>query len=247
MQAQRPIWRRMQEKRAPEQRVSASALKVAAKFAESWQDDQLTRASHDRLVLELPGVLVRDINSVEADFHGRIDVASRTVADHPSVGLDDFMFVYESAVGVGVFLRHDFDEFKEALQARSLDLRGLLGGLTFREQYEAVAFGEIGERFWHAVENFRRGAFEFDDAIVDLRQRFAAHHVLGKLEVGFLQRAAEAPDTIAILANILALRFVEDVADVGARVPAGLDQANEILDELFEKDVVFPQGVVGVD
>src|SRR5580704_6952797 len=111
---------------------ASGALEVAAKFAESWQDDQLSGSSHDRLVLELPGVLVRDIDGVEADFHGGIDVAARAVADHPPVGLDDFVFVYESAVGVGIFLRHDFDEFKEALQARSLDLRGLLGGLAFR-------------------------------------------------------------------------------------------------------------------
>jgi hypothetical protein len=37
------------------------------------------------------------------------------------------------------------------------------------------------------------------------------------------------------------------VADVGARVAAGLGEGNEILDQLFEENIVFPERVVRVD
>jgi hypothetical protein len=37
------------------------------------------------------------------------------------------------------------------------------------------------------------------------------------------------------------------VTDVGASVAAGFDESDEIFDEFFEEDIVFPQGVVGVD
>ncbi len=71
--------------------------------------------------------------------------------------------------------------------------------------------------------------------------------MLGELYVSFFERTAEAADAIAVLANIFALGFVEDVADVGACVAAGFDEGDEIFDQLFEEDVVFPEGVVGVD
>jgi hypothetical protein len=35
--------------------------------------------------------------------------------------------------------------------------------------------------------------------------------------------------------------------DIGPRVTAGLDNTNEILDQLFEEDIVLPKRVVGVD
>ena len=97
-------------------------LEVAAKFAEGGKDHQLTGAGYDRFVFELPGVLVRDVDGVEADFHGRVDVTARAVANHPGVGLDDFVFVDEGTVGLGIFFVDDFDEFEKALQDRNVRL-----------------------------------------------------------------------------------------------------------------------------
>jgi hypothetical protein len=37
------------------------------------------------------------------------------------------------------------------------------------------------------------------------------------------------------------------MADVGATVAAGLGQADEVLNQLFEENIVFPERVVGVD
>ena len=152
-------------------------LEVAAEFAEGGEDDEFADAGDDRLVFELPGVLVRDVDGVEADLHGGVDVAARAVADHPGVSFYDFVFVDQEIVGLGIFFADDFDELEKSLQAGALDFGGLLGGLAFGEENQAVALGEIGERFGDAIENFWRRAFELDDAIVNLRERFAADHL----------------------------------------------------------------------
>src|ERR1700722_12091483 len=207
-----------------------SKLEVAAEFAEGGEDDEFADAGEDGLVFELPGVLMRDVDGVEADLHGGVDVAARAVADHPGGIFDDFVFVDEEIVGLGIFFADDFDELEESLEAGALDFGGLLGGLALGEKNQAGGLGEIGERFGNTVENFWRGAFEIDDAIVNLRERFALGFVLGELHVGFFERAAEAADTVAVLADIFALGFVEDVADVGARVAAGLDERDEVFD-----------------
>jgi hypothetical protein len=49
------------------------------------------------------------------------------------------------------------------------------------------------------------------------------------------------------LADIFALGLVENVAHVRAGVAARFHKADEILDELLEEYVVFPECVVGVD
>src|SRR6266481_9728361 len=79
------------------------------------------------------------------------------------------------------------------------------------------------------------------------RQRFAFRHLVRELYIRFFERAPEAAHPIAILPYILAFRFIEDVANVSAGIAVGLDDADEILDQLLEKYVVFPERVVGVN
>jgi len=88
---------------------------MTAKLAEGRQDYQLSGACHDRFVFESPGLLVRNVDGVEADLHRWIDVAARAVADHPAVSLDDFVFANESAIGLRIFFRNDFDKFEKSL------------------------------------------------------------------------------------------------------------------------------------
>ena len=114
-------------------------LEVRAEFAEGREDDEFSGAGHDRFVFHVPGVLVRDVNGVEADLHSGIDVAARAVADHPALAFDDFVFVDKASVGDGVFFGDDFDSFEKALQAGALNLCGLFGGFTFGEKNQPVA------------------------------------------------------------------------------------------------------------
>ncbi len=220
---------------------------MAAEFAEAGEDDEFAGAGGDGLVFHVPGVLMRDVDGVESDFEGGIDVAARGIADHPAVGFDDFVFRDEAGVRDGIFFVDDFDGFEEALQAGALDFGGLLGGFALGEKNEAMAFGEIGERFRDAVENFWWRAFEVDDAIVNFGERFAFGEMLGELHVGFFERTAEAANAVAVLADIFAFGFVEDVANVSAGETAGFDESDEVLDEVLEENIVFPERVVGVD
>src|ERR1700738_1124368 len=85
-------------------------LKGGAELAKGWKDDEFAGAGDDRLVFELPGMLMRDIDGVQADLHGGIDVAARAVADHPAMGFHDFVFAHEFAIGLGTFFGNNFDE-----------------------------------------------------------------------------------------------------------------------------------------
>jgi hypothetical protein len=158
---------------------------VGAELAEAGKDDEFAGAGHDGFVFHVPGVLVGDVDGVQADFERGIDIAARAVTDHPAMRFYDFVFADEACVGDGVFFVDDFDGLEKSLQAGALDFCGLLGGLAFGEENQAMAFGEVGERFGHTIENFGWSAFEVYDAIVDFSERFAFGLVLGELHVGF--------------------------------------------------------------
>src|SRR6266404_5978479 len=143
--------------------------------------------------------------------------------------------------------RQDLDGFKKSLQAGTFDFCGLFRGFALREENQPVPLGEIGKSFRNAVKYFRRRALQFNDAAVNLRQRFAFGHLLGELDVRLFEGAAEAAYAIAVLPDILAFRFIQDVANIGAGIPAGFNDADEILDQLFKKYVVFPERVVRIN
>ena len=82
---------------------------------------------------------------------------------------------------------------------------------------------------------------------MNLRENFAASHLVGELQIGFFEGAAEAAHAVAILTDVLAFGFVEDVADVCARVAVRLDDGDEVFNQLLVEDVVFPKCVVCVD
>src|SRR5712691_11479696 len=79
------------------------------------------------------------------------------------------------------------------------------------------------------------------------RQRLAFGHLVRKLYVGLFKRAPETAHSIAELPDVLAFRFIEDVANVRAGIAVGLDDADEILDQLLEEYVVFPERVVRIN
>ena len=220
---------------------------MAAKLAEGRQDHELSRPRHDGFVLQGPGVLMRDVHGIQPDFHGRIDVAARAIADHPAVRFHNLVLVNQAAVRLRILLRHDLDGLKKSLQAGTLDFGGLLRGFALGEENEPVPLGEIGKSFRNAVKYFRRRALQFNDAAVNQRQRFALCHLLGELDISFFEGPAEAAHAIAVLANVLAFRFVQNVANIGARISAGFNDADEILDQLFEKYVVLPERVVSIN
>src|SRR6195256_486737 len=77
---------------------AAVRLEMPAKLAKGRQDHELSRPRDDRFVLQGPGVLMRDVDSIQPDLHRRIDVAARTVADHPAVSFYNLVLVNQAAV-----------------------------------------------------------------------------------------------------------------------------------------------------
>src|SRR5205814_7335981 len=107
-------------KRTRQVGITRYALKMGTEFAKRGKDDQLSGAGHDRFVLHVPGVRVRNVNGIETDLHRGIDVAARAVADHPTLSFNDFVFVHQSAVGDSIFFWNDFNGFKKSLQSGAL-------------------------------------------------------------------------------------------------------------------------------
>src|SRR5260370_4880520 len=220
---------------------------MTAQFAKRRQDYELSRAGHRRFVFQSRGVLVGDVDGVETDLHRWIDVAARAVADHPPVGLHNFVFANESAIRFRVFFRNDFYKFKKSLQSRPLDFRGLFRGFALRKQNQPVSLGEIREGFRHAIQNFRGRPLQIDDAAMNQRERLAFGHLVRQLSVRLFQRAPKAAHSITVLPDILAFRFIQDVADVREGVAVRLDYADKTLDQLLEEYVVFPERVVRIN
>ena len=85
------------------------------------------------------------------------------------------------------------------------------------------------------------------DAVVNIFHGRAFGLVPGEFHVGFLERAAEAAHAVAVLADIAALGFVQDVAGVFAGIAEGFEQGEKFLDGLLEVNIVFPERIVGID
>ena len=92
-----------------------------------------------------------------------------------------------------------------------------------------------------------RRALQLDDAAVNLRENLAAGHLVGQFQVSFFEGAPEAAHAVAVLPNVLAFGFVEDVPNVGPRIAVRLDDADEVFNQLLVEDVVFPECIVCVD
>ena len=82
---------------------------------------------------------------------------------------------------------------------------------------------------------------------MNLRKNLAACHLVAQLQIRFFERAAKAAHAVAVLTDILAFRFVQDVANICARVAVRLHDGDEVFNQLLVEDVVFPKRIVRVD
>src|SRR5260370_13337670 len=87
---------------------SLPGLEMTTQFAKGRQDHELSGAPHHRLVLQVPGMLGRDEDGVQADFHGRVNVPARAVAHHPAVGLHDFVLMKPRLITLRILFCHAF-------------------------------------------------------------------------------------------------------------------------------------------
>ena len=201
----------------------------------------------DYFMLEDPGEVVGDEDGVQAGSERRIDVRSRTVANHPGGAGLAAMVGGEGAVGFVVLFGEDLDSGEVRGQAGAVEFPGLLFGVAFGDHDETVAGGQVGQGGCDAGE-------ELDLLIGDgLSEAFdAAVFLVGEGHVGELletsdERAAKAVEAIAVGADGGVLDAIEVLADLFGGVDTVVQVGDEAGDGLLEVDVVLPEGIVGVD
>jgi hypothetical protein len=220
---------------------------MLAQSAEVRQYEKTAGTAPHFFVFERPRSVMRDEHSVQPRLERGIDIAAGTVANHPPVRFYDVVPVHELAVGGGIFFGDNLDRVEMNLQPRPLDLGRLLGRFALSEKNQAVPPGKISKRFEDAVHDIWRCALEFFDAVMDIFDGRALGLVPREPHVRFLEGPAEAAHTIAMLPDVAALGFVQDVAGIFSRIAEGFEQGQKFLDGLLEVNVVLPERVVGID
>ena len=146
-----------------------------------------------------------------------------------------------------MFFCEDFYSGEEWGEAGALELALLLVFVALGDEDEAVALVEVGESFVDAGEELDflvgDGVDEGDNAVV----LFAGDGGVGELLEACDQGAVEALEAVAVGGDGGVLAEVEVLADFFVGVDAVVEVGDEGGDGALEVDVVFPEGVVGVE
>src|SRR5208282_2523252 len=103
-------------------------------------------AQVDFLVLELPGVRMRDEDRAQPRLDCGINIRAGTVANHKAVRRIEPGRYDQRPVGGDVFFGRDFYRAEMAGESRTLQLADLLVALSLGEEQQAMARGELGKR-----------------------------------------------------------------------------------------------------
>src|ERR1700746_3827350 len=106
---------------------------------------------------------------------------------------------------------------------------------------------EVGKSLRNTLKDVWRSRFKFHSHALDLLHDFAPSRVPGQLQIRVFQRTPEAAHSVAVLADVAAFSFIEDVANVFPRIAKMFELRDEMLDRLLEKNIVFPECVVRVN
>ena len=139
-----------------------------------------------------------DEDGVEAGGEGWVDVGAGAVADHPGVAGFAAVMGGDGEIGLGMLFVEDLYGGEVGREAGAFELAGLLGLISFGDEDEAVAGGEVGEGGGDVGE-------ELDLMVGDgLGEAFdAAMLLFGEGDVGELLEAgdegvAEAVEAVAV-------------------------------------------------
>ena len=159
----------------------------------------------------------------------------------------EFVTGNDFAVGGRIFFLDDFHGGKVRGKAGAGEFVSLLRVVTLGHEDEVVALGQLGESCGNAGQEFDLlpgdGVGKAANAL-----GFLFSHGLGAqaLKAGD-QRAGEAAETVAVGKDGFALDGVEGLAHFSRCVGVVIEVADEGGDGPLEVDVVFPEGVVGID
>jgi hypothetical protein len=128
-----------------------------------------------------------------------------------------------------------------------VDLAVLLGHIAFGAHGQFVLLGEEGQRLRHA---FHQLDFAREDLVRhrgDALQVVLFHGAFGQPQIALAQIAPEVDRAVAVNPGVIDLDFIQNPANL-VRSERGMVQViAELVERLFEIDVVFPERVVGVE
>ena len=105
---------------------------------------------------------------------------------------------------------------------------------------------KVGQSLGHALHDMRRRSFQFQGDAFNFLHQLAARHISGKFQIRVFQGAAKTAHSIAVLPDIAAFRFIENVTDVFGGVAEVFELRDKVRDRLLEENIVFPESVVRV-
>ena len=205
------------------------------------------RGGGDFGVFEDPGVFVEEEDGVVSDGEGGIDVAIGTVADHPAGVRGELMAGDDCAVGGGVLFGDDLDSGEVRGEAGAGELVGLFRVVALGHENQVVAGCQFGQRVGYRGKQFdlllSNGTGEAEDAL-----GFFLGNDIGAeaLKTGD-QRAREAGEAVTVSEDGFPFDGVKGLTYLGGGVGVVVEIADEGGDGPLKVNVVFPQGVIGVD
>src|SRR5438105_12751692 len=126
---------------------SACALgsEMRAQLAEALHHKQATcpRGLTQLLVLQYPGLMVRNEDGIQSRGERRVDVGPGTVANHPCRTERKMEPIHQFEISRGIFFGDNLDAAEVVLQSRTLNFSGLLHRITLGHQEEIVARTEV--------------------------------------------------------------------------------------------------------
>ena len=146
-----------------------------------------------------------------------------------------------------MFFGEDFDGGEVGCEAGALELACLLFGVSFGDEDEAVAGGEVGEGGCYVGEEFDLLVGDGLGEALDAAMLLFGERGVGELLEAGDEGAAKAVQAVAVGEDGGVLDMVEVAADLFTGVDAMIEVGDEAGDGALEVDVVLPERIVGVD
>ena len=199
------------------------------------------------LMLQDPGEVMRDKDSVETGSERRIDVGAGAITDHPGTGGVAAVMLSQDEIGLRVFFGQDLNGSEVGGEARTVKLAGLLFEISFSDHNEPVPGREISKCIGHTGEKLDLLIGDGLSKALDALMFFRCERGVGKLLETGDQRMTKAVETVTVIADGRVFDAIEVFSDLFRCVNAMVEIGDETGDSPLEVDIVLPQGIVGVE
>jgi len=139
-----------------------------------------------------------------------------------------------------VFLREDFNGVEVRGETGALELGGLLDGITFGDENEAMTRRELGEGFRDAREQFDLVVSDGIRESKDTLALIVCDGLAGELLEAIHERAAEAAQTATVSSDGGVFAAIQMLANLCRRVGLMIEIGDERSYRTFKVDVVLP-------